>query len=602
MKSRQFWRWLLPLCLCSALAQADTNTLPTPQQLTAKVHSSNQVALTWQAPEDTSNIKGYRIYRDGKRIARTTLTFYQDNSAMAGTEYSYFVQAFAKGRDKNKLISDPSNTETVTTLSTDSNDGMRNGSVINIGIARLVDLCGTNDLNAVPDDQLDTCMDKVIAHYELQQGLEDMQAYVARYRRQEDPQLIALGKRLFFSKALSQDYDTSCASCHHPAQGCGSDGLSLSIGVNAENPDVMGLGRTDGSIIPSVGRSSPQICNTALWVNSMFWDQRVKLRQSNRESEVGLVSTAPIMTPEDEVTRLMNSQVANTDPLRLLMAQAHFPVTAAAEMGDPSSFESPQVYREFIASRLSDEWKSHFSAAYGDEQVNFLRIARALAAYQASFLFIDNPFFNYIEGDLAGLNNTEKRGALLFYTSAGCANCHDGVMFTPEKTRGPLYPQIGPNAVADGNAKNQFRMPSLLNVGITAPYGDKGVFQTLERVIEHYNDVTGSLESFYHNVETCQLPQFQHLTTDQCRQIVGGGEDFVLTLNAQNRAISDRGDEAIIKHFTSDEIHYLATFLRSLTDPNAVAGSNAIEVLVPPRDGGPDGHQFDAIDKNGNSL
>ncbi|MBQ4835959.1 cytochrome c peroxidase [Pseudoalteromonas luteoviolacea] len=592
---------LIPIFMGVFTVQANTPIeVSAPEQLIAKVHSATEVGLNWQAPKDVEGITGYRVFRDGKRVGRTKMTFFIDTSASPNVEHAYHVVAVAKGLGRK--ISLPSNIDSVRTLKNDDNEGLRNGSVIRVGIARLVDHCGTNDIDAIPEQELDTCMDKLIEHYTLREGLADMQAYAARYRRQEDQELIELGKRLFFSKALSQNFDTSCASCHHPAESCGSDGLSLSVGVNANDPDIMGLGRTDGQVIPSVGRSSPQICNTALWVDSMFWDQRVRLREANRDSDVGTVSTADIQTPELAVTRLMNEEVENTDPLRLLMAQAHFPITAPAEMGDPSGFESPQAYREFIAQRLSEEWKPYFHAAFGDEQVSFLRIARAMSAYQASFMFIDNPFFDYIDGERQKLNEAEKRGAMFFYTGAGCANCHDGVMFTPERTRGPLYPQIGAHGVADGNFKNQFRMPSLLNVGITAPYGDKGVFATLERVIEHYSDVTGSLERFYGENETCGLAQFQHLNAEQCAQVVGDAGEYVLALNAQNRAASDRSDEAIIRGFTPQQVGYLAAFLRALTDPEAIAGSNEINALIPPRDGGPDGHQFDAINKEGEAL
>ncbi|TLX48019.1 hypothetical protein C1E24_04240 [Pseudoalteromonas phenolica] len=569
-----------------------------PTELIAKVHTSTEVGLSWQAPEGVSGIRAYRVFRDGQRIGRTAMTFFVDSTASPGVEHTYHVQAVARG----KITSLASNSDTVKTLAHDNNDGLRNGSVIRIGIERLSDHCGSNDVTAIVDDALNDCLDKVLDSAGIAPQLENLQAYVARYRRQEDRELIELGKRLFFSKALSQNHDTSCASCHHPAESCGSDGLSLSIGVNAENPDVMGLGRTDGSTVPAVGRTSPAVCNSALWVGSMFWDQRVKLRQANRDSEVGLVSTAPIQTPELDVTRAMNAQVDANDPLRLLIAQAHFPITAAAEMGDPSGFQSPQAYREFIAARLSTQWKPLFEKAFGDDSVSFMRIARAMSAYQASFMFIDNPFFDYVQGDHDKLTADEKRGALFFYTGAGCANCHDGAMFTPERTRGPLYPQIGVHGVADGNAKNQFRMPSLLNVGITAPYGDKGVFASLERVIEHYSDVTGSLERFYGEKETCQLPQFKHLSELQCDEVVGEAGTFVLDLNAQNRAASDRSDDAIIRGFSEQQVSLLAAFLRSLTDPEAMAGSNEIKALIPPRDGGPDGHQFDAIDAEGNTL
>ncbi|WP_281557541.1 hypothetical protein [Thalassomonas sp. RHCl1] len=47
-------------------------------------------------------------------------------------------------------------------------------------------------------------------------------------------------------------------------------------------------------------------------------------------------------------------------------------------------------------------------------------------------------------------------------------------------------------------------MTSLLTVCITAPYGDKGIFPTLERVIEHYSNVRSSSQKFYDEHEACQ--------------------------------------------------------------------------------------------------
>ncbi|PKF49328.1 cytochrome C peroxidase, partial [Enterovibrio nigricans] len=84
-----------------------------------------------------------------------------------------------------------------------------------------------------------------------------------------DP-LPQLGKKLFFSKSLSGDLDVACASCHHPMLG-GADALSMPIGVNAVQPQVMGAGRVDGDDLPDVPRNSPTIFNVALWDTSLFW-------------------------------------------------------------------------------------------------------------------------------------------------------------------------------------------------------------------------------------------------------------------------------------------------------------------------------------------
>ncbi|WDE01662.1 cytochrome-c peroxidase [Thalassomonas actiniarum] len=570
-----------------------------PQQLIVDTLSASEIRLSWKAPQGADNIKGYHVFRDNKRITNTRRTSFIDEGLDVNTRYSYHVVAF----DPEKNTSPRSNSDSAKTLAHADNDGMRNGSVLRTGILNLQEVCGVRTIAEVPAEKLDSCLDTVIQDYTLKEGLEDIRAYVARLRKQEDPALIDLGMRLFHSKSLSQNDDTSCSSCHHPALGCGGDGLSLPIGVNADNPDLLGPGRSDGNAVPLVGRHSPHICNSALWVDSMFWDQRVATEGSGgKASTSGAVSTADVRTPEADVTASLKEQVDNTDPLRLLIAQAHFPVTADAEMGSSAGFASPQSYRAHIATKLEQDWSQGFNEAFGSEEISFMRIARAIAAYEASFLFIDNPFFDYIDGNRDSLNEAQKRGALFFYTGSGCANCHDGVFFTPEATRGPVYPQLGIHAGSDGNAKGQFRMPSLLNVGITAPYGDKGVFTTLERVIEHYNDTNGSLIGFYENNEACQLPQFKGLTDEECRSVVGEGEERVMALQEARRAESDRNNDNPTKNLTADEISYLAAFLHTLTDKSALAGSNEINALIPPRDGGPDGNQLDAVDKEGKAL
>ena len=582
----------LSLLVLTAPKEAYAETNIQPQQLIVNTLSATEIRLAWLAPQDSASVKEYQIFRNGEQIAATTDTAFTDNTLTANTQYSYYI--IAADTQDNK--GDPSNTDTAKTLLSDDNDGLRNGSVITLVNLRLRDACGVRTLDSVPAENLDECLDNVIEAFSLQEGVNDIRAFVARLRRQEDPALINLGMRLFHSKSLSQNNDTACSSCHHPSLGCGGDGLSLPIGVNADNPDLLGPGRTDGNTVPLVPRHSPHLCNSALWVDSMFWDQRI-VTEDFRTSAVGEVSTQAIRTPELDVTRSLAEEVDSSDPLRLLIAQAHFPVTAAEEMGDTTGFDSPQSYRNHIATKLTTDWADDFKEVYGSEEVTFMRTARALAAYEAAFLFIDNPFFDYIDGNRDSLTEDEKRGALFFYTGAGCANCHDGAFFSPDRTRPPLYPQIGANAVGDGNNQQQFRMPSLLNVGITAPYGDKGIFPTLERVIEHYSNTHQSLVDYYQNNETCDLPQFQHLSDEECQSVVGGGEEYVMAQSEANGTI-----DAPTPNFTEQEVAYLVAFLHSLTDKSAMAGSNEIKALIPPRDGGPDGNQLNAEDKDGNAL
>lgn len=90
-----------------------------------------------------------------------------------------------------------------------------------------------------------------------------------------DAPLAQLGLKLFFNKALSGDKDVACVTCHHPLLG-GGDNLSLSIGVGAENPDVLGHKRLlKDSLTLGVPRNAPTTFNSGLWQQFMFHDGRV---------------------------------------------------------------------------------------------------------------------------------------------------------------------------------------------------------------------------------------------------------------------------------------------------------------------------------------
>ncbi|MBL4706634.1 MAG: hypothetical protein JKY54_19045 [Flavobacteriales bacterium] len=561
----------------------DSITLARPEQMIVQTLSATSVEVSWQPSANVTADTMYRIYRDGVLVASDTDTQFTDIDLIAGQQYSYTVTSF-DGENE----SEASNSDVAKTLINDDNDGLSNGAVITLTNISLRDICGTGSIAAVSVESLDGCLNTAVEAFNLRPGLEDMRAFVARLRREEQPALIDLGMRLFHSKSLSQNTDVACSSCHHPSLGCGGDDLSLAIGVNAENPDVLGEGRRDGNALPLVPRHSQQICNTGLWSFALFWDDRVKYSDDE-------VFDSDIRTDERDVTNITNDSEAKS----LLMAQAHFPVTAAAEMGDPSGFDSPQDYREFIADRLDDGWKPAFNKAYGSEDVNFTLLSEALAAYEKSQLFIENPFFEYLDGNLDSLNEDEKRGALFFYTNGGCSNCHDGVFFSPEKTRPPAYPQIGRGTTDDGSDLDTYRVPSLLNVALTGPYGHAGQFETLERVIQHYSNSIQSIDDYFSNNEVCNLQQFAALGSECAETIAENGLSNSLAVVDRNQG---EGNAPPLLDFDDEEIAYLVAFLHTLTDESARAGSNEIKVLIPPRDGGPDGNQLDAIDKDGNPL
>lgn len=334
----------------------------------------------------------------------------------------------------------------------------------------------------------------------------------------DDP-LAQLGKKLFFSKALGGNKDTACASCHHPSLG-GGDGLSLSIGVEADKPNLLGPGRKhspqaanyDGN--PPVPRNAPTTFNVGLWDRVMFFDGRVESLDKTPRANG---AKGAIRTPDTYFNTPDPQAGAN-----LVEAQARFPVTSKEEMRG-FSFQkerpNPEV-RQHIEQRLrgdtnelaTNQWLVEFQktfnqpSATASELITFPNLSKALAAYQRSQVFVDSPWKSYVRGDHAAISEDAKKGALIFFKTyeeggANCAGCHRGDFFTDEGFHVIATPQIGGGndngaggtddfgrfrATMDGKDRYAFRTPSLLNVEVTGPYGHAGAYTTLEGVVRHH--------------------------------------------------------------------------------------------------------------------
>ena len=161
----------------------------------------------------------------------------------------------------------------------------------------------------------------------------------------DDP-LAQLGKRIFFSKALGGDQDAACVTCHHPLLG-GGDGLTVSIGVGATDPELLGPGRSHPNAAPNVPRNAPTTFNCGMWDQVMFHDGRLesldKLPGRNGAGPLGI--RTPAVLP------------GLADPLagaNLVTAQARFPITSPAEMlGYTYAADKPmRTIRAFLSARL----------------------------------------------------------------------------------------------------------------------------------------------------------------------------------------------------------------------------------------------------------
>lgn len=254
------------------------------------------------------------------------------------------------------------------------------------------------------------------------------------------PQKVALGKRLFYDTALSRDGKLSCASCHNIQLGAGDDGRRTAQGV-------------DGHIGE---RNVPTIWNAAFQA-ALFWDGRAAS----------------------------------------LEEQASGPMLNPGEMGMPS----PQSVEQRV--RQNTSYNSDFTRVFGPgEPVTMKRIVAAIAAYERTLITADTPYDRFVHGDHHALTSAQQRGMALFQ-STGCINCHSGPNFsaaslfdeqspqsplrsfptfdTPYRERYQLARDIG--AATPGSDRGVWRVPSLRNVALTAPYFHNGSVDNLEEAV-----------------------------------------------------------------------------------------------------------------------
>ncbi len=579
-------------------------SLGAPAELIGHAFSGTSIGLSWE--EDVS-ATFYTVSRNGIEIANVTNNYYTDTGLNTNTLYDYDVVANNSGN------SSAASSVSAGTLVNTTNDATDNGAetvIVNDRLSNFNECRNVLRVDDLADNELDTCLEAMLAYNSMANHVEDIRAFAARIRSEQDPAMVELGMRLFHSKSLSPTGDVACSSCHHPALGCGGDGLSMPVGVNPVDPNLLGPGRSDGTNnVPIVPRNSPATCNTSLWTRGLFWDNRVSVSSNPRNTS--------LTTDSDEVTSLTTAAIGADNSLTLLMAQAHFPVTAAPEMANILDYGYDDMvdsghtdFREdVLAAGLDTQaWGPLFSAAFGNSTINYSRIAQAMAAYEAVQIFIDNTFFAYVDGDTNALAMTEKRGAIAFMAGGnGCTFCHAGAFFTAQTALPASYPQIGVGTDENGTGADNgtttpletdggvFRAPSLLNVGITGPWGHNGQWGTLTRNIEHYEDILASIEKYFAEEEMCDLDQFAGLAN--CASQVAP-EGWALSLT-----IYDQVNHFEARNLTEDSREWIVEFLHTLTDPSAAdTSSNAIQSLIPPRDGGPDGNQLDAYDQDGNPL
>lgn len=264
--------------------------------------------------------------------------------------------------------------------------------------------------------------------------------------------LAELGRHLFYDKRLSFNGETACANCHIQEKAF-SDGERTPTGATGQR-----LSRNAQPLFNLTDRS------TYTWANPT-------LVTLERQADVPIFSDIVIE----------------------LGATGH-EATILSRLAQDATYGSLhlEAFDEPVAS------------------LSFAKITSALAAFERTLVARDSAYDRSLRGDPNALSPAAKRGRDLFFSQeCECYHCHEGRDFTrsirteapssyrPSFANNGLYDLDGQGAYPPDNTglyeitqkpsdMGMFRIPSLRNVGVTAPYMHDGSLPTLESVVEHY--------------------------------------------------------------------------------------------------------------------
>ena len=144
------------------------------------------------------------------------------------------------------------------------------------------------------------------------------------------------------------------------------------------------------------------------------------------------------------------------------------------------------------AAKKQIDYPKMFKKAFGTSEINSERMMKALSQFMLSLVSANSKYDSYKKGDIAALNAQEKEGMSIFNTK--CSACHSGELFTDFSFRNNGLVPVKMNdqgrfGITGVDAdRYKFKVPSLRNVGLTAPYMHDGRYHSLEEVLDHYSE------------------------------------------------------------------------------------------------------------------
>ena len=255
------------------------------------------------------------------------------------------------------------------------------------------------------------------------------------------PQMIDLGRYLFFDPVLSGNGRLACASCHVPAKGF-TDPRVHSIGIAGHE----------------VRRNAPSLWNVG-FLKRFFWDGRAHSLEEQVQGP------------------LYNATEMGNQPERLV-----------------KTLNGIAAYRELFAQAFAP------GAAPGRSEISAAQVYEALAAFEASLISLNSRYDFYAQGVTDALTPHELQGLNVFRSFvARCAECHTPPLFTNQQIAVIGMPEPAGQAFDAGAGatsgepmlRGGFKIPSLRNAALTAPYGHAGQFRTLREAVAFYTGGRG---------------------------------------------------------------------------------------------------------------
>ncbi len=254
---------------------------------------------------------------------------------------------------------------------------------------------------------------------------------------------IELGRMLFYEKRLSGNNTMSCGTCHQQKFAFTDGGNQFSKGIDGTEGDL----------------NTMSLVNL-MWQNRFFWN--------GRSETLEIQALEPIQNP----------------------IEMHETLENAVQKLQETNLYPPK-----------------FKEAFGSEIITAENIGKAIAQFERTLISSNSKYDKYWRGEYQ-LTDLEALGDDLFFThpeariglrGGNCGDCHLGPLTSgssrgfdgfhnngldsDEKLRNGLQEVTG-----NYFDKGKFKAPSLRNIALTAPYMHDGRFQTLEEVLDHYNE------------------------------------------------------------------------------------------------------------------